>query len=268
MDSPPDYPDDDNPHSSTLSSASSSSILTSNGQIASTTARSAMHIPLITTLTSHLLPFLAPTPTPGSEIVTFTPRHAHSHAFSNHSQPTLLFHNGSSTQSFLSIPDTSSFTTQALSDHYLDHPLPHIASAPLSIRTKRMTIRRPRVRPPTILSWAYSARNSRIPNDSRLPLPLSTNRTEHTWVAPDYGDDHGEWEDVEVVAPDVTDRQTLISMAKMTSNAYVLPDSGEWWPIKGYNASIPFGWEPDADGLRGHVVSRPVRRLTVPRLMR
>jgi lipase ATG15 len=65
----------------------------------------------------------------------------------------------------------------------------------------------------------------------------------------------GDWEDVEVLGPDVTDRQTLITLAKMTSNAYVLPDSGEWWPLEGWNATTPFGWEADADGLRGHVVS-------------
>jgi lipase ATG15 len=67
-------------------------------------------------------------------------------------------------------------------------------------------------------------------------------------------DSDGDWEDVEVDAPDVTDRQTLITLAKMTSNAYVLPDSGEWWGLEGWNNTLPFGWEADADGLRGHVV--------------
>ena len=75
------------------------------------------------------------------------------------------------------------------------------------------------------------------------------------WIAPDYNDHHGDWEDVSVIAPDVSDRQTLITLAKMTSNAYVTPESGEWWPTKGWNGTVPFGWEPDADGLRGHVVS-------------
>ena len=63
---------------------------------------------------------------------------------------------------------------------------------------------------------------------------------------------------MEVAAPDVTDRQTLIAMAKMASNAYTTPDvDGEWWPLGNWNHSTPFGWEKDADGLRGHVVSRP-----------
>ena len=74
-------------------------------------------------------------------------------------------------------------------------------------------------------------------------------------MAPDYADLHGEWDDVEVEAPDVTDRQTLLTLAKMTSNAYVLPESGEWWPVDDWNASLPFGWAGETDGLRGHVVS-------------
>jgi lipase ATG15 len=45
-------------------------------------------------------------------------------------------------------------------------------------------------------------------------------------------------------------------MAKMASNAYTTPDvDGEWWPLGDWNSTTPFGWEKDADGLRGHVVS-------------
>ena len=53
-----------------------------------------------------------------------------------------------------------------------------------------------------------------------------------------------------MLGPDVKDRQTLLTLAKMTSNAYVTPDSGQWWPTAGYNVTLPFGWEPDTDGLR------------------
>ena len=128
---------------------------------------------------------------------------------------------------------------------------------PLNIRTRPTIIRRPRVRPPSMLSWAYSAQ--RRPSDGIL-LPLSTstsssyaaNRTE-TWVAPDMSDAQGEWDDVEVLAPDITDRQTLLTLAKMTSNAYVLPGGDDWYPLGKYNRSLPFGWEEDADCLRGHI---------------
>jgi putative lipase involved disintegration of autophagic bodies len=75
------------------------------------------------------------------------------------------------------------------------------------------------------------------------------------WVAPDYEEEGGEWEDVDVEAPDIRDRQTLISLAKMTSNAYVTPDSGEWWPVGDYNAVCSSGIS------RGHTLTtcRPSR---------
>ncbi|KLT41472.1 alpha/beta-hydrolase [Cutaneotrichosporon oleaginosum] len=53
--------------------------------------------------------------------------------------------------------------------------------------------------------------------------------------------------------PDITDRQTLLTLAKMASNAYSQHDDYGWYPINGSNNGTEFGWEPDADGLRGHV---------------
>ena len=53
--------------------------------------------------------------------------------------------------------------------------------------------------------------------------------------------------------PDVSDRATVINLAKMTSDAYVLDPSEPDWlntSLK-FNYSSSFGW--DADGLRGHV---------------
>jgi len=83
------------------------------------------------------------------------------------------------------------------------------------------------------------------------------------WMAPEY-DDHAGWEDIEVQGPDMTDRQTLITMAKMASNSYTLPsDSSEWYPVGDWNASFGFGWEPDADGLRGHVFTDPTNSTVV-----
>lgn len=68
------------------------------------------------------------------------------------------------------------------------------------------------------------------------------------------------WEEVEVDAPDVSDVNTLATLAKMSSNAYSTPDSG-WYDIsndtlsdgRNYNLSSSFGWQED--GLRGHVFS-------------
>ncbi|KAF8515529.1 Alpha/Beta hydrolase protein [Gautieria morchelliformis] len=62
------------------------------------------------------------------------------------------------------------------------------------------------------------------------------------------------WEEDVIAGPDVTSRETLVMLAKMTSNAYLYPDEDEWYDLEGkWNVSYPFGWEEDADGLRGHV---------------
>ncbi|EGN97866.1 hypothetical protein SERLA73DRAFT_182624 [Serpula lacrymans var. lacrymans S7.3] len=61
------------------------------------------------------------------------------------------------------------------------------------------------------------------------------------------------WEDIEVQGPNVEDRQVLLTLAKMTSNAYVESTDKEWYAQDGWNKSLPFGYEPDADGFRGHV---------------
>jgi lipase ATG15 len=88
-----------------------------------------------------------------------------------------------------------------------------------------------------------------------------------------HNDTTGEltWEEDVIASPDVTRRETLIMLAKMTSNAYLSPDDDEWYDLEGkwnvvstipspcipsYNGnaqSYPIGWEEDGDGLRGYV---------------
>ncbi|KAG6897881.1 hypothetical protein C0992_009679 [Termitomyces sp. T32_za158] len=63
-----------------------------------------------------------------------------------------------------------------------------------------------------------------------------------------------EWQDEDVLGPDVTKRKTLLQLAKMTYNSYATPGQSDWYDLgSGWNQSYPFGWEPDADGFRGHV---------------
>ncbi|KAJ8508738.1 hypothetical protein ONZ45_g9023 [Pleurotus djamor] len=76
------------------------------------------------------------------------------------------------------------------------------------------------------------------------------------------------WDENLVDSPDTTSRETLLLLAKMTNNAYTQPNASDWYPIgeKGFpdNKTIPFGWEPDADGFRGHVfVSEDERTVVV-----
>ncbi|CAR27863.1 ZYRO0D08338p [Zygosaccharomyces rouxii] len=64
-----------------------------------------------------------------------------------------------------------------------------------------------------------------------------------------------DWVDEVVEAPNVTDKDTILSLALMSSNAYVrLPHTGDWRNVSlPWNESDPdsYGW--DGDGLRGHI---------------
>ena len=62
-----------------------------------------------------------------------------------------------------------------------------------------------------------------------------------------------DWTIDELLGPNVTDRETVLSFARMASNAYILePNTGEWEDVGGgFNYTEDFGWE--SDGLRGHI---------------
>ncbi|KAF7796691.1 hypothetical protein EIP86_007874 [Pleurotus ostreatoroseus] len=74
---------------------------------------------------------------------------------------------------------------------------------------------------------------------------------------------HGEsepvqWERVEVMGPDIEDKQTVGQLARMSGNAYAIPGQKNWYDLDGmWNTSFPFGWEDAADGFRGHVFVAP-----------
>jgi lipase ATG15 len=62
------------------------------------------------------------------------------------------------------------------------------------------------------------------------------------------------WEHSDVVAPDVSRRSTLQQLAKMSSNSYFSDNStSEWYDLFGGWRSMPHGWHPEDDGLRGHI---------------
>jgi lipase ATG15 len=62
-----------------------------------------------------------------------------------------------------------------------------------------------------------------------------------------------DWTVDELQGPNVTDKETVLSFARMASNAYIMePHTGEWKDVGGgFNYTEDFGWE--ADGLRGHI---------------
>ena len=87
------------------------------------------------------------------------------------------------------------------------------------------------------------------------------------------------WEEGNITGPDVSKRETLLLLAKMTSNAYIEPDTDGWYnltdewdivrfPLCGSPSDVcfwhadtrsgrpqhsPVGWEPDDDGFRGYI---------------
>lgn len=62
-----------------------------------------------------------------------------------------------------------------------------------------------------------------------------------------------DWTVDEIVGPNVTDKDTVLTFARMASNAYILePNTGAWEDVKGgFNYTEDFGWQ--TDGLRGHI---------------
>ncbi|KZP31761.1 alpha/beta-hydrolase [Athelia psychrophila] len=67
-----------------------------------------------------------------------------------------------------------------------------------------------------------------------------------------------QWEEDEILGPDVESRETLLTLAKMTNNAYIEPEDPQWYDLGGdWNDTYPVGWEPDADGFRGYVFATP-----------
>ncbi|KAI4724722.1 alpha/beta-hydrolase [Aureobasidium sp. EXF-10728] len=61
------------------------------------------------------------------------------------------------------------------------------------------------------------------------------------------------WSIDDIDGPNITDKETILSFARMASNAYVLkPHTGDWVDVGGgFNYTEDFGWE--SDGLRGHI---------------
>lgn len=63
-----------------------------------------------------------------------------------------------------------------------------------------------------------------------------------------------DWDEIEVDAPDVTDRETLLALSKMAAKAYDAPknsSSNDWTTGGKWNLSESFGWVED--GIRGHI---------------
>ncbi|ORZ41579.1 Alpha/Beta hydrolase protein [Catenaria anguillulae PL171] len=61
--------------------------------------------------------------------------------------------------------------------------------------------------------------------------------------------------------PNVSDKSTVLSLAKMTANAYTLPINSDWEPLEHFFTNESFGWSDT--GLRGYVYTTPDEDLAV-----
>ncbi|KAK5128215.1 putative lipase atg15 [Meristemomyces frigidus] len=86
-----------------------------------------------------------------------------------------------------------------------------------------------------------------------------------------HADIHGEaaalpstaWTVDEIAGPNITDKKTVLTFAKMAANAYVQEhNKGDWQDVKGgYNYTDDFGWQED--GLRGHIFADETNKTIV-----
>jgi putative lipase involved disintegration of autophagic bodies len=114
------------------------------------------------------------------------------------------------------------------------------ATAPAIGGLKTISQRVTRLRDPK----AYLVQRERILSSSRLSMASGGPSTAISTL--DSLHDLLEWEDVDLLAPDVTSRATLLALARMSSAAYEAPpEPPAWTPTDGFekwNVSMSFGW--------------------------
>jgi len=143
------------------------------------------------------------------------------------------------------------------------------------------------VTPSARVYFADVPSNSSLHADAQpFSVPISPVWTARPWSAAAFAEARAlsmrgqsatlDWEEGEILGPDVSKRETLLLLAKMTSNAYVEPGTEGWYnltdewdvvrrlnpsPSRVFVADVrpsipqhaPVGWEPDDDGFRGYI---------------
>ncbi|KAH7930159.1 alpha/beta-hydrolase [Leucogyrophana mollusca] len=108
----------------------------------------------------------------------------------------------------------------------------------------------------TAFQASYALRATNI--TSYKPPSLGAFSNARTRSMRDSQSVHLQWEEQEILGPDVESRETLLELAKMTNNAYVARDDPAWYELnEQWIKHYPVGWEPDADGFRGYVFATP-----------
>ncbi|KAI9699545.1 MAG: putative lipase atg15 [Bogoriella megaspora] len=121
-----------------------------------------------------------------------------------------------------------------------------------------------------------TSRRQPVPELRVRSRPLQIQRLKHRSHSDidtilDYGREHGApmplgssaWTIDEIEGPNATDKESVLTFAKMTQDAYVEdPNDPEWFDVgPNFNYTEHFGWE--SDGLRGHVFADTTNRTVV-----
>lgn len=138
-----------------------------------------------------------------------------------------------------------------------DRP-PEYSTAALNVKTVRQKIWRP----------SHPARSEVYEAARRLHWHSSSRTDEEGRQLQALGEQLS-WQEVEEDVPDVTDVETLSTLAKLSANAYAKPKDSGWYdlsnatehPGHSYNLSSSFGWEED--GIRGHIFSNSPNNETI-----
>lgn len=109
---------------------------------------------------------------------------------------------------------------------------------------------------PQVASYTGDETEFNIPiHTTRIPRPKSfaafnaARRDRHQGLTPVV-----DWDHWEVASPDISKRNTLHQLAKMSANSYVQDNTtSDWYEVADGWDSIPHGWSPEDDGLRGHI---------------
>jgi len=98
--------------------------------------------------------------------------------------------------------------------------------------------------------FTVPTRSSRVPRPDSLSAFHAARLNREPGVTPGV-----EWQDWDVAAPDITKRSTLLMMGKMAFNTYAADNKtvSEWYDLSDEWSSDPYGWQPEDDGMRGHI---------------
>ncbi|KAF8475826.1 Alpha/Beta hydrolase protein [Kalaharituber pfeilii] len=103
---------------------------------------------------------------------------------------------------------------------------------------------------PILKAKSYIHPIQRLVNRDREVIEQYLFLSRHGW-AQSYTADA--WSVDEIPQPNITDKETVVTLAKMTADAYVeIPGAEDWVDVgPHWNVTDDFGW--DGDGLRGHI---------------